>query len=218
LNEARAGGALWNGIDATMRVDQTTLRHNLSGLGGGIFNLGTLSLVNSTVSNNGMSDEASETSGVYISGEMEIVQSSIAENNDGGKGTGLLNDGKVTMVNTLITSHEYQNCVLPDPLTSLGGNLDSDGSCSMDHGTDISEVDPLLSPLRANGGLTWTHVFLLGSPLRDSGLDLSMKGIFVDQRGRARPRGKGYDIGAVERQFSAIVPALGLLLLRKETE
>ncbi len=218
FNEARAGGALWNGTDAAMHVEQTTLRHNLSDLGGGVYNQGTLSLVNSTVSNNGMNDASSKVSGIYNSGVMDIIQSTIAENNNGGRGVGLLNEGEITFINSLITSHDRQNCVLPAPLTSSGGNLDGDGSCNMEHETDLSGTDPLLSPLRANGGLTWTHVFLLGSPLRDGGLDLSGRGVFVDQRGRARPRGKGYDIGAVERQFSAIVPALGLLLLRKGGE
>jgi CSLREA domain-containing protein len=213
FNEARSGGALWNGPDAAMFVDSTTLRHNFSRLGGGVFNLGALSLVNSTVSNNGISDEASKALGIYNSGKMEIVQSTIAGNNDGEEGAGLLNEGDITIVNSVIASHGCWDCVLRSPLTSSGGNLDSDGSCNMDHETDLSEVDPLLSSLGSNGGPTWSHVFLLGSLLKDNGLDLSGREIGVDQRGKERPRGKGYDIGAVEQQFSAIIPVLVPLLL-----
>jgi CSLREA domain-containing protein len=212
LNEARLGGAIWNGPDAAMRVDQTTLRHNHSRLGGGVFNLGTLSLVNSTVSNNGISDKTSKALGIYNSGEVEIIQSSIVENNENGEGAGLLNEGETIIVNSVIASHASSNCLLGIPLISYGGNLDSDGSCGMDHETDFSAVDPLLSSLGTNGGNTWTHAFLLGSPLMDNGLDLSEQGISVDQRGKKRPRVKGYDIGAVEQQFSAIVPFLVPLL------
>ena len=212
LNEARAGGAVWNGTDAMMRLNQTTLRHNLSRLGGGVFNQGRLSLVNSTVSSNTISDEASKALGIYNSGELEIIQSTIAENNNEGQGAGLLNEGEVTILNSVIASHGCQNCVLRSPVTSLGGNLDSDGSCSMDHETDLSD-DPLLSQLGGHGGATWSHVFLLGSPLVDNGLDLSERGIVVDQRGKERPKGQGYDIGAVEQQFFAIIPVLVPLLL-----
>ncbi|MCF8057346.1 MAG: hypothetical protein K9K37_12005 [Desulfocapsa sp.] len=56
-------------------------------------------------------------------------------------------------------------------------------------------------------------ILLLGSPLMDNGLDLSEEGIIVDQRGKERPHGKGYDIGAEEQQFSVILPVLFPLLL-----
>lgn len=196
-----------------MHVERTTLRHNRSGFGGGVFNRGTFSLVNSTVSNNTISGEASKALGIYNGGEMEIVQSTIVENNDGEKGAGLLNEGAAAIVNSVIASHRCQNCVLPVPLISSGGNLDSDGSCQLDQETDISNVAPLLSSLGAHGGPSWSHVFLLDSPLMDNGLDLTEQGISVDQRGKKRPHGEGYDIGAVEQQFSAILPVLVPLLL-----
>ncbi len=213
LNGARSGGAVWNGTGATMRIEKTTLRHNHSRLGGGVFNQGTLSLVNSTVSRNSGSDDASKASGIYNSGEMEIVQSTVAENNDEGQGSGLFNEGQVTILNSVIASHDGQDCVLSVPLTSLGGNLDSDSSCSMDHEADLSGANPLLTPLGANGGSTWSHSFLLGSPLVDNGLDSSEWEITADQRGKGRPKGKGCDIGAVELQFSTITPVLVPFLL-----
>ncbi|NLE37833.1 MAG: cadherin-like domain-containing protein, partial [Pirellulaceae bacterium] len=65
-------------------------------------------------------------------------------------------------------------------------------------------IDPLLGPLQDNGGPTWTHAPLPGSPLIDAGNDaqaLDAKGntLLTDQRGFVRLYGT-VDIGAVESQ------------------
>ena len=82
-------------------------------------------------------------------------------------------------------------------MTSLGYNLYGDS------GTNL-----LLGPLQDNGGPTWTHAPLPGSPAIDAGKNFS--GSATDQRGAARtidysgvpnaPDGDGTDIGAVEVQ------------------
>jgi len=61
---------------------------------------------------------------------------------------------------------------------------------------------PLLGPLADNGGPTWTHALLAGSPAIDAADDAAcvappING--VDQRGVARPQGVGCDVGAFER-------------------
>ncbi|MEN8200632.1 MAG: choice-of-anchor Q domain-containing protein [Thermodesulfobacteriota bacterium] len=213
LNGAWSGGALWNAAGAAMRVEQSTVRHSVSGAGGCLLNFGKFSLVNSTVSNNGAADGVAEPVAIWNSGEMELVQVTVAENTKADKGVGLQNFGELTMVNTLIAGHGGQDCRQQGGLTSLGGNLDSDTSCKLDGETDLSGLDPLLGSLGAHGGSTWSHLFLLTSPAMDNGVDLSAGGMLVDQRGRERPRGNGYDIGAVELQFSTILPALLPLLL-----
>jgi hypothetical protein len=57
--------------------------------------------------------------------------------------------------------------------------------------------DPQLGPLRDNGGPTRTIAPAVGSPAIDAGADF---GLATDQRGRRRPSGAGFDIGAYERQ------------------
>jgi hypothetical protein len=78
--------------------------------------------------------------------------------------------------------------------------------------TDQININPLLGPLQNNGGPTWTHALLAGSPAidmgkRDAVISLASNS---DQRGLARPvenpflvnaaNGDGSDIGAFEVQ------------------
>ena len=70
---------------------------------------------------------------------------------------------------------------------------------------NIYGKDPLLGPLADNGGPTWTHALLPGSPAIDHG---SSNGLTTDQRGLARSvdfpayydAADASDIGAVEMQ------------------
>jgi hypothetical protein len=85
--------------------------------------------------------------------------------------------------------------------------------------TDLLDLDPHLGPLQDNGGPTWTHALLAGSPALDAGnsallpadtLDLDGDGdttepIPFDQRGSGSFRvvnGK-LDVGAFEVQAAA---------------
>lgn len=213
-NSAVMGGAIWNGPGSTMRVSGTTVRQNSSAGGGGLLNQGVMYLDNSTVSNNRITGNGTpQGAGIHNSGVLEVVQSTIAENQGDSSGVGLFNEGEITIVNSLIASSKERNCLLVSPLNSFGGNLDSDGSCKLDHERDMERIDPLLGPLRDNGGPNWTHALLFGSPAIDSAQDLSNQGSAFDQRGEVRPQGKGYDIGAVEKRFFAVSPLLVPLLL-----
>src|SRR6476646_450839 len=97
---------------------------------------------------------------------------------------------------------------------SGGYNLDEDGSCEFESGSDLNGVAAGLDPvLRDNGGFTPTHALLSGSIAIDRGYSF---GNFIDQRGWARPSdfpeisnkegGDGSDIGAFELQ---VPPASG---------
>ncbi|MEW5985921.1 MAG: choice-of-anchor Q domain-containing protein, partial [Chloroflexota bacterium] len=76
-------------------------------------------------------------------------------------------------------------------------------------GTSSSPIDPLLGPLQDNGGPTFTHTLLSGSPAIDMGhpagcTDQRQNVLTVDQRGETRPAdgdGNGTatcDVGAFE--------------------
>ena len=65
---------------------------------------------------------------------------------------------------------------------------------------DTIRGDPLLGPLQDNGGTTWTHALLSGSPAIDTGNNLA--NLDFDQRGSGFQRisGGATDIGAFEIQ------------------
>ena len=92
------------------------------------------------------------------------------------------------IANTMVAENGTSDCVLFASITSMGVNLDSDGSCM----TDITP--PLaLGPL-ADNGPTETHALLAGSPAIDAGgLGFCTP---PDQRGFLRDA--TCDIGALE--------------------
>jgi hypothetical protein len=86
--------------------------------------------------------------------------------------------------------------------------------------TDQINTDPLLGPLQDNGGPTFTHALLPGSPAIDKGKNFS--GATTDQRGPGFVRtfddvstanatgGDGTDIGAFEVQCTEFPPVITL--------
>jgi hypothetical protein len=90
-------------------------------------------------------------------------------------------------------------------ITSTGGNLSDDNSCSsyFTHPTDQNNVAALaasLSPLADNGGYVPTMALLETSPAVDAGVTVS--GLTTDARGQTRPQGNAYDSGAYESPFT----------------
>jgi hypothetical protein len=81
------------------------------------------------------------------------------------------------------------------------------------HGLDPNGLDPLLTALGNYGGPTPVHMLKLGSPAIDGVVGNDAPA--TDQRGKPRPQGGGYDIGAVERQpsDSDLVPRVYLPLI-----
>jgi hypothetical protein len=80
--------------------------------------------------------------------------------------------------------------------TSLGHNLDSDGTCFLTADGDRPDTDPRLGALADNGGPTRTEALLAGSPAIDAGAAEDCPK--ADARGTARPQGPACDIGAFE--------------------
>jgi hypothetical protein len=90
-------------------------------------------------------------------------------------------------------------------LISQGHNLEDRDDCGFHEMGDLTNTDPSLGPLGDNGGLTWTHLPLAGSPVIDAGRCPDFP---TDQRSYWRPidhrnatnAADGCDIGAVELQ------------------
>ena len=144
--------------------------------GGGIVNTGTATLTNVTVSGN------------------------TAANSGGGI---VHVDSTLTLKNSITAGNSAADC--DGAVTSLGNNIDGDGTCNLLAGGDLPGVDPLLGPLTDNGGPTQTHALLPGSLAIDMGDDTAALGI--DQRGF--PRVGQSDIGAFEFQGPVGVDADG---------
>jgi hypothetical protein len=108
--------------------------------------------------------------------------------------------------NTIIAGNHstLTNCTFcPDDISgfmgSFGHNLVQATNGWVNAGdvtTDLLGVDPLLGPLQDNGGPTWTHALLQGSPAIDAGDPVGAPS--EDQRGVPRPQGRSVDIGAFE--------------------
>ena len=183
---------------------------NTAGNVGGIYNLGIADLTNSTVSGNTANLNGGgiyNSSSTLLTIRLTITSSTISGNTaTNGIGGGIYNN-QATLTNTIIAGNSLGNdCVIDSfgTITSLGHNLDSDGTCGLNGPGDLSNVvDPKLGPLADNGGPTLTHALLPGSPAIDSGDD-SVLGVphnlTTDQRGPGFPRLQGahVDIGAYE--------------------
>ena len=203
-NSAGTGGGIRNVWGSTMVISNCTFSGNSATEdGGGINNVGTLSLINSTLSENSATEDGG---GVQNYGSLFLANSTFSSNsaNDGG---GIWSSGTLTLSNSIIANSPSGNDC-SGSITSLGYNLDSDGTCQLTSTGDMTNTNPILGPLQNNGGDTYTHALLFGSPAIDAGNDNEC--YLTDQRGVTRPQdgnGDGLavcDIGSFELNASSV--------------
>jgi len=206
------GGGYGGGIYNTgyLAVTNCTFAKNTAGggggdTGGGIRNWGTAILANTTISGNIVS--WSFGAGIANQGTLTIVNSTISSNSAaGGGGTtggGVWNGeaGTVHCLNTIFAGNTATGGGgdFVGTLTSDGFNLiQNTNGCALAGlatGNRLGVV-PQLGPLQDNGGSTWTHALLPGSPAIDAGTMIGT--LMFDQRGLSRPQGAASDIGAFE--------------------
>jgi CSLREA domain-containing protein len=195
--------------EGNVNLSNATLTGNEStaSFGGGIANTstGTLVLTNVTISGN----RAENDSGGLDQGpggqanlnNVTITGNTADTNGNGGGGGGVVAKGTVNLRNTIIAGNNdisepgvgaSPNCI-GSPI-SQGNNLIADrtGCAFAPRGGDLTNVKPLLGPLANNGGSTFTHALLAGSPAINAG----GRGVTpADQRGVPR---RAPDIGAYE--------------------
>jgi hypothetical protein len=199
------GGGIWavDAGSAILTIKDSTLSGNSAGYyGGGISyradaGSATLTINHSTLNGN--------SAGLYYG-------SSIHHGSSGGIAT-------LTISNTILkTGALGENFFVENPstFTSLGYNLSSDaagGNATTGPGGllnqtgDIRNTDPMLGPLQDNGGPTFTHELLSGSPAIDAGDPNFTPPPDYDQRGPGFDRvvNDRIDIGA----FEAAAPPYG---------
>lgn len=200
------GGGLYGSFGSTVTVERSTISGNTaSDVGGGIRSLGDLSLATSTLSGN--TATGWHGGGAFqTDGTMTITSSTVTGNSaPGGTAGGLFvgtfgpSEAHLTVQGSIVAANSGEQCFLAPfgagavSLTSLGHNVLGDGTCGAAADGDQVVADPGLAPLADNGGPTWTHALLPGSPAIDAGVPGSGG---VDQRGVARDDAP--DAGAYE--------------------
>jgi hypothetical protein len=202
-----AGGAA--GIyayNATVNVLRTTLNTNtgtfadLGYWGGGIGQvIGTVNVVNSTISGNSAASGGSGLSA--YGGHTYLNNVTIAANT---AGQVLPRDGSNVVFSNSIVASGPITCSSGDGITTNGYNAFKDVTCTFVNG-GYQHVDIALGALGSYGGLTATHSLLPGSPAINAGhpsgcVDPVGTPLTTDQRGVKRPIGAACDLGAFEAE------------------
>jgi len=201
-----SSGGTGGGIFAFQNVSivNSTISGNTGTSGGGIYCIGSQdsSIVNSTISGNSAGTSGG---GIYNFVSFLQVANSTISGNSAGSGGGIYNDGDdlVEISNTILNAGALGANIFNSggAVTSLGYNLSSDdGGGYLTGPGDQINTDPLLGPLQNNGGLTFTHALLPGSPAIDAGDPNFHPPPFNDQRGCPRVSNGRIDVGSLERQ------------------
>lgn len=218
------GGGISN--TGNMTIYNSTISHNTAVIGGGILSAvsifssgivqaGVAVLENVTVSENSASDMGGgiASSGTNVGGSITLTSLTASNctlnNNSALTAGGLFNQfGTATLRNTII-ANSLLGGGCDGTITSSGHNLDSGNTCGFASAGDLINTDPLLGPLQDNGGPTFTHALLEGSPATDAGVNGGVPA--TDQRGYPRIWNGTVDIGAYEYgQRLLSVPSLNM--------
>jgi hypothetical protein len=157
-----------------------------------------LTIANSTLSDNGGGSVVNYYTGFISNSTLNESSSS---------GNDVHNEGFVAINNTVLkvdlAGHSIVNVVGVGNVKSLGCNLSSDdGGGYLTGPGDQINTDPMLGPLQDNGGPTFTHALLPGSPAINAGDPNFVSPPDYDQRGPGyiRVRKGRIDIGSFEVQ------------------
>lgn len=184
------GGAIYNS-GAIPAIRNSTFSGNAAYVGAGLHNDGSVgALTNSTFALNASGYQGGGISNGQ-SGTIGALVSCIVATNSGGDGPPDFADGGTTSTAS-------------DNVVGIGdGSGLTDGADGNQVGSGATPLDPLLGPLADNGGPTFTHALLAGSPALDTGSNPAA--LASDQRGApfARTSGAGTDVGAFEVQVEA---------------
>jgi protocatechuate 3,4-dioxygenase beta subunit len=203
-----AGGAIQNNDGGTVTLGTSTFTGNSANWGAVLQNnpSATAHIINSTLSGNNVTNQGGA---INNHGALDIHASTIVLNSASNTGGGIQNNnaGVVSLHSSILAKNTAGNGG-PDcsgNLTSQDYNVIGNLSGAVISGPtthNITGVDPLIGPLQNNGGTTFTHALLGGSPAIDAG-DNAETGpplnLSTDQRGFPRLVGSAVDIGSYER-------------------
>jgi hypothetical protein len=216
------GGGISN-LGTLYLINSVVSDNEASGAGGGGIenSIGRLYAINTTVSGNTASGVSGVGGGVYckadsvnINGRLFLFNSTITNNTSHGigggvridsKGSGTFSNSIVAGNNSIGTSQEdVSGIIISNSINLIGNTTGSSGWIKI----DLLNVNPLLATLGNNGGSTYTHALLPGSPAINAGDNSlavdprTMLPLMQDQRGRDRIVDGRVDIGAYEASYS----------------
>jgi hypothetical protein len=241
-NKAGSGAAIYNNGDLTL--NQSTISGNVStGNSGGIDNWQRLTVNNSTISGNSAGFNGGAIyNGEMVTVTNSTISDNSATNSGGGIYNN--HEETLTLVRSLISGNrapagaELANAAadsFSDPGIVNADNANLFGESSQTNAQALFNVTPGATDLTAtsdgtnptalaaildttladNGGPTWTHALVLGSPAIDAAGD---SGLATDQRGVPRLQGGVDDIGAYELALANLeVWGNGLLIANGDT-
>ena len=219
-NSASQGGGLSNFNGSATLIGCLLSGNKASSNGGGFDNFnGRVTVINCTISGNRTSSNGGGFTTSGATGNVSLDSVTITGNSvpfdENGAGA-QLSGGELRIHNSIL----FGNGVRVGDIRQLGGTLNSRGyniiggantsGGTRNNGPSDRGVDPRLGPLQDNGGQTFTHALLAGSPAINSG-DPSVPNGF-DQRGDSFPRVRGgrADVGAFELQSDARAVSVSL--------
>jgi hypothetical protein len=201
------GGGISNAL-STVYIDNTCINGNTTDYnGGGLLIRDATWLTNVTISGNTAQNDGG---GIYNDTDTTVYVNNVTIYGNSAlsitSGGGIFNDeGEIRLQNTIIAGNLVGgDCDVDEgTFTSLGSNIDSDGTCNLGISGDQPNTNPLLGLLGNYGGSTQTHILFPNSPAIDRGQSLPLT---IDQRGFPRPMDGNndgsaeWDIGAFELQ------------------
>ncbi|MDT3778351.1 DUF4347 domain-containing protein [Nitrospira sp. MA-1] len=197
---AGSGGAIH--VHGTANLNRVLLSGNTADTGGaiGFHGGGGGTLTNVTISGNTATNEGG---GLWTDTPISVINSTFTLNNANDAGAIYSNSATVTMSNTIVSGNTATtaNKDVRGSFSSNGFNLIEVVGTATGFGSDITGVSANLDVLADNGGPTWTHALLAGSPALNAGTPTGAPA--VDQRGFTRDAAP--DIGAYEYKSSAFV-------------
>jgi hypothetical protein len=212
-NYAGVGGALLTIANSTISGNSATFGGGIASSGGAQLAITMVTVSNSTISGNaaqnggGISNNAV---GVGVISGVTVSNTTLSGNWATGDGGGIYNVGAADteLSNNILNAGSSGENIF-GAVTSHGYNLSSDnGGGYLTGPGDQINTDPLLGPLQGNGGPTFTHALLPGSPAINTGDPTFTPPPDYDQRGAGFDRvGNGrIDIGSFEVQWAAPTP------------
>src|SRR5881396_893531 len=216
LGQQGSGGGIFSngggaGGNASLIIINSAFSGNAATTGGAIDNNGSSGMANLTISNSTLSGNSASFAGGGVNdntangtASITITNSTLSENTSANismfKG-GMLDIGN-TVLKAAVSGVNLEIGKLAT-VTSRGYNVSSDdGGGFLTGPGDQINTDPMLGPLQDNGGPTFTHALLPGSPAINAGDPNFTPPPFFDQRGPVfwRVRNDRIDSGSFEVQ------------------
>ena len=216
LGQQGSGGGIFSngggaGGNASLTIINSAFSGNAATTGGAVDNNGSSGMANLTISNSTLSGNSASFVGGGVddhtangTATVTITNSTLSENTSAN--ISMFKEGVLDIGNTVLkaaVSGVNLEIAKLATVTSRGYNVSSDdGGGFLTGPGDQINTDPMLGPLQDNGGPTFTHALLPGSPAIDAGDPSFTPPPYYDQRGPVfwRVRNGRIDSGSFEVQ------------------